>query len=1266
MYPSTQPGVMSATHTQSVGSISEGAKDDYFVPKATSLLKPASQPSGGLSAGATDEAEGGSKAEADAQKTKLTLMPRGSGTVLVTGNARAPSMNSASSLTALDSPSKYASPMAQTIASGQKRVSNFGLHLPASLRTWSELHVHKPPSFAYNSNRVASRNASSSNTVAIKDKAMMPYLPNSANALPSRTSTVSSESETARRDRQMALLHSSLKDSVLKSASVRCSTDKSPMHLVSEKRESCVPAASSPDTSASSDVLLVKCECDFGPVDHKTLERHIMTAHVKPFSHSCELCDRKFPTRKELKDHIACHIRTHTAAGPEEPCGVQQCSESSNFMQECDLLSGEKDCDPPGSCVAADEDASAHEKKEPFDEVEAGKGSHWLLRSDLVGSDCLLAFFKCIVGQCKYTANQASDFSNHLASHSLKEMGDLVCIYCGKIFDAISVLVQHMEGSHRHMVFQCGHCLYRSVLPIHVQLHHQWSHAGQEPLLLFVCMNPMWHAAFADVPTQRVGLTHYWCCAPKCGFKSFNPDVFEWHLRASHPKVREYTCSICDLTANSPRALVQHCVTHGMDVVQCGICHHSEPTCKRMLKHLCDHHPDSPLRLICRTSQQVEEFEKCVQTFQGFAEQRASEASSAPELVEQGIISSAAPPDMSVARHALPQAPAEKTCPFCPNRVVTLADLANHCVAAHQISLKISETLELMLKKYCVSIAKESSLYCPFCNATFLNKGELQEHMYYEFQYMPIQCDACSYSTSNRTHLKEHFSSSHPEKCPVFTTCENEDFESWVTNFVGQQEARCIIVEKPYQCVHCPARFQSAEELRLHLYTHLKYYPYHCVICDECFVSQEEVEEHQRRTHSVVEQYLTGEVRFESKETKVDSLIDTATEKVQELLGKSPSQQCPWKGCSYESSIQNERAIHLKVHVTQRKTCAGCQFSSYSADVIAWHSKEQHIPVSSSTENPSCSDAHPVPKSNSRLFACGLCSYRGPNSMCIREHSKIAHPGKAAKLVVPKRKDLYNPTIKNLEGTGKPKEDDCEQRWCISLVRPQKDATRPTPWSLKKQQYSCSQCNFLASSEHLLHIHKFNFHADAQRLSANPAIIAKAISNVLTLASRRYSVPASGVSHRSSQAASQVNTAALTSGSLQAASIHKCRKCSLKFQSRTSLFNHLVVKHCTYAVCDTCGGGLMNNAQALAHTRKHLPVVSTFTLLRGKHVSSPARKLNSTGSSVPSSQQSLENASDVYVVAPWAPDVRVSLQNFSRQHNLNVRVLVKDFGKVLI
>ncbi|XP_075723253.1 uncharacterized protein LOC119167079 [Rhipicephalus microplus] len=1142
-----------------------------------------------------------------------------------TGGAQ--SMNSTVSWTASASAAR---PVPQTTPSG-KNEPNFGSHLPASLRTWS-----RPPSVAYGSSHVMPRNMTNSSNVVIRDRTVAPHVPNRSSALPSSTTTVLGESEAARRDRQMALLHSNLKDGVLKSGSVPSSMGG---HSVSAKPQ---PASSSPDTTASSETQLLMCECNFGPVDQATLERHIMAAHVKPFSHSCELCDRKFPTRKELRDHVTCHSRVYGAAKPNGSCGLQQGDERTSVVQECDSLSGVTEDIFPRSTAGGETRVN--------DSVTE-KGYHWRLRPDLVGSDGLLAFYKCTVGQCRFTANRASDFSNHLASHRVGELGELICIYCGEKFDVIAILVQHMEGAHRHMVFQCGHCLYRAVLPIHVQLHHQWAHAGLE-LLILVCTNPARHSTYAAIPPQRVSLTHYWCSVPNCGFKSFNPDVFEWHLSSIHPKAKEYFCSLCSTSTpvGSPRELIEHyCVKHGMDVVQCGMCHHSEPTCHTMLKHLCYHHPDSPLGLICRTNEQVEEFEKCVQSFQGSDEPPVGRSGPSPE------------PDTSPTRQSLPIVPAVKTCPFCTNHVVTLAELANHCVAAHQIKCPISDILQLMLKNRCASTAKDSSLSCPFCSATFPTKDALQEHIYHEFHYMPIQCEACSYSTTNKVHLKEHFSSSHAGEFPTFKTCENDDFESWVTKLVSQQENHCVVIEKPYQCVQCTERFQSIGGLRVHLYTHLKYYPYHCSICDECFVSQEEVEEHQRKKYNAAGQYSTKQVRFETKETKVDSFIDTAITMLQQLLHNSPSQQCPWKGCTYESSVKSERDAHANVHVAKRNTCTRCQFSSHSADVIAWHGKEQHSPVSSSTEAPSCSDVQPVPKNNSRLFACGLCNYRGPNTMSVREHSKIVHPGKAVKLVVPKRKDLYSPAVKSMEQPARSKEEDGEERLSVSLVPPQRSTTRPSRWSSNKQRCPCNECKFVASSERLLHIHKTELHEDSQSLNADSDVVANAMSNALILATHHYSTLASGISQKASQSACQLDTSA--PGSPQPDHVYTCRKCAEQFRLKTSLYNHLLVKHHAYAACDTCGSALMNNAQAINHAKKHPTVRSTFTVLKRKQLTNPAaRNLNRN---IPTNKQLVQEASDLYVVSPWAPDARVPLQEFSLQYNLNARVRVKDFERSL-
>lgn len=60
----------------------------------------------------------------------------------------------------------------------------------------------------------------------------------------------------------------------------------------------------------------------------------------------------------------------------------------------------------------------------------------------------------------------------------------------------------------------------------------------------------------------------------------------------------------------------------------------------------------------------------------------------------------------------------------------------------------LAVNVEISLRGHCKT-KKAASLPPFFCNATFL-KDVLQEHIYYEFDYMPIQCETCRYFTTNK------------------------------------------------------------------------------------------------------------------------------------------------------------------------------------------------------------------------------------------------------------------------------------------------------------------------------------------------------------------------------------------------------------------------------------------------------------------------------------------------------------------------------------
>lgn len=1052
------------------------------------------------------------------------------------------------------------------------------------------------------------------------------------------------------------------------------------------------------NVAAKEDAALVWCKCGFGPVDRVAFDVHSVATHVTPFCHGCNLCGEKFAARKDLKCHFAVHSEVRESLAENDP----RPSEGVVGQNECRTPNAKKSL--PGASLSspADRVAEVTDNTDPSD-PSRGK-SHWLLRPDLDGSPALIRFFKCIIGQCRFTADLPADFSSHLSSHKLAELGNLVCIYCGQTFDAIATLVQHMERIHRNLTFQCSHCLYRSALPIHNYLHHAWWHHPQK-MEFYTCKNPGLHTGGVGLPTQHVTLTHYWCSITNCDFKSFNPEVFDWHLRAAHPKTKNYSCYNCEERVNSPQALLQHCVKHDMDVVQCGVCHHSEPSYKEMLRHLCECHPDSPLELSFRTGRDAAKFEKYIRKLQGSFElsvgdvpdsaDSSSDVDGMPVSTPQSLYRRREPEDVVVR----PSRSSVKTCPFCSHRMVSLEEITEHCVIAHQISLGISAILDLMLKAKHAGPAKDESLCCPFCDIAPSDKDELEQHMFKEFEYAPMECEACGYSTVSREGLKEHFRASHPQRRLTFTVRRHDDFESWVASFVAAQEARRTILEKPYQCVQCAERHRCTKELRMHLYGHLQYYPHHCTICEKCFTSQQDVEEHQRALHGVTDVYSVEEVRFENKEVKIDDFIDGATAKLRAVVESPPGRQCMWMGCTYSSSNSTELIAHMKAHIEQRKVCTTCQFSSYCGDILAWHSR-QHSPVSSSTEvfpnTPVL--VGPTQKAKSRAYACCWCNFKAPTSMEIRMHCKVAHPGKAVKLVAPKRKDLHAPVARRVSSTDTRRREGVtnggletmevnemmgEQRNVVTplvrdtVVRDRQpvhstargNSSQLTDRTLAVQQFKCGQCNFLASSPRLRRLHESILHAGGTVPSTPGLNIASAASELLESPAEDTTVSSGSQDQRPAVVGGAGPSSRPAPRSARGE--NTCRTCIKHFPSRLLLYHHLVVVHHVYGVCDTCGTNLMNRATAQVHVSvRHLPEQATFTALRSREPTAaplPAAAISGDVGTPPWSgvpPAAMAVTGSICVIPLDGSDEPVPFSVYAQQHNVNPQVCLKDIAKL--
>lgn len=285
--------------------------------------------------------------------------------------------------------------------------------------------------------------------------------------------------------------------------------------------------------------------------------------------YECKICDNKFTSADELRQHLMAHIgkvktgRDHSAArrSPRLP------------------------------------------SSEPAD-----RGAH------LPVPNRTLAFFKCTVEGCQYTTNKRDHFSQHLGSHC--ETNDSRCVYCFESFSGTATLVQHMMTSHLQRFFQCGLCTYSATQPMHIILHFRWYHEESElSVLTRENVGPRTSELTPRPRDQaaRRSLVPY-CCSG-CGFKVIDPDTFRLHL-TNHANLKQFDCFICHVSANSPKALVEHLLQHGLGAVMCGLCRHCElNSLKSMLKHHCDKHPDGSLQIVFRKRQQAAKFEQFIAEF---------------------------------------------------------------------------------------------------------------------------------------------------------------------------------------------------------------------------------------------------------------------------------------------------------------------------------------------------------------------------------------------------------------------------------------------------------------------------------------------------------------------------------------------------------------------------------------------------------------------------------------------------------------------------
>ncbi|CAN8007024.1 unnamed protein product [Ixodes hexagonus] len=446
-------------------------------------------------------------------------------------------------------------------------------------------------------------------------------------------------------------------------------------------------------------------------------------------------------------------------------------------------------------------------------------------------------FYRCTLGDCKFGSDAQQQFVRHLASHTVKELGALLCVYCRQAFDVITRLVRHMVESHGRRCYQCDHCPYRSVFVFHLQVHLCHIHSGMKPL-------PKHKATTALRSRNPIGrsvqLAHYQCSILGCSYKNHSPDRFVCHLVTEHPTAKNYRCHICSGAVNNVRSLLYHYTEHNIGNVQCAYCNHSEASYKMMLLHLSGHHSGCRPKLFVRTREQRD----AVRRFIGDLVERTGHVTGKEEARTVGITSTvgaqqqaAGKPRLVIPRASSDPCPSDEAdippeicswhtvsprlpCALCKRVAPSAHLLRMHTSLRHsagssakrkpsEVAKLLGDFLKPMLpapdgekkrlsqrnKKLCteglVKLEPESDNdaqketesdhavhTCKKCGQTFTNESALHNHMYDKHRYF-AECVYCKIGCVNRRIMMEHLRKAHPslKKCFVALSCKRKRTE---------------------------------------------------------------------------------------------------------------------------------------------------------------------------------------------------------------------------------------------------------------------------------------------------------------------------------------------------------------------------------------------------------------------------------------------------------------------------------------------------------
>ena len=545
-------------------------------------------------------------------------------------------------------------------------------------------------------------------------------------------------------------------------------------------------------------------ECNVTLKNERMLRAHIRGVHMQIRRHQCEICEKRFHKRTDLKIHLeSIHVKQIVT------CEICDKIFTHSTLKDYHLNRIHKElveihtCDNCNKTFKFKDNLNKHQKarhclknnlkpvpKCNFCEINFETNQKCMDHMKAVHGEGIIESFECNI--CQQNLKEKRSLDHHIKRVHGEDFEPFTCNLCEKEFKSVQGLSFHLKNAHdRISRIDCEIC----------------------------------HKSFIDKNSLKSHLENnhnqFRIICSECGHASKNKKSLQYHIQTVHRGIKKYNCNQCQKSFSQKHSLSTHLLSFHQNIkpFECDTCQMMFSEKGKLKKHVFNIHTEKD------KSSKNFECDICNARFFTDTDLRRHSKIHDVKVPCEECEKKFTPTNLKVHVKVAHQGRSKKACHICGKLIIDRSQNFNqHLAAVHGLN-----TAKINHK-------------CELCSKTFTQASHLKTHLKGVHENLKInhKCKRCEKSFESYKSLTIHELQDHGQVCEF---CPRRFYE------IGKSHNHTREFHTMYKCNQCQREFDTKNNFKEHNKLHLR--PgYQCTICDIKLKSKQSATHHFSNVHN--------------------------------------------------------------------------------------------------------------------------------------------------------------------------------------------------------------------------------------------------------------------------------------------------------------------------------------------------------------------------------------------------------------------------------